>query len=196
MPPKRKPASPSPSSKKKRQAKKAKVEESDDDISDDSLSPSFENDDDEEADDGLRSETLREIARLEADARVKVEVMDAKSDAMDRINSKLDGMKGSQSTLQLRQMFETRVNLFEDLVQSVSAGNAATTRTALDGAFLSAKTYYGETRPQETGQAGEDARGMVCTAAGKANDGDAYRDAMDIIRSMRKQAQKAGWRWR
>ncbi|BEJ03145.1 hypothetical protein CcaverHIS641_0103200 [Cutaneotrichosporon cavernicola] len=188
MPPKRKPASPSPSSKKKRQAKKAKVEESDDDISDDSLSPSFENDDDEEADDGLRSETLREIARLEADARVKVEVMDAKSDAMDRINSKLDGMKGSQSTLQLRQMFETRV--------SVSAGNAATTRTALDGAFLSAKTYYGETRPQETGQAGEDARGMVCTAAGKANDGDAYRDAMDIIRSMRKQAQKAGWRWR
>lgn len=53
-----------------------------------------------------------------------------------------------------------------------------------------------DTRPRQTAQAGEDARSMVRDAASKANDGDAYHDAKDMIRSMRKQAQKAGSRWR
>lgn len=46
-----------------------------------------------------------------------------------------------------------------------------------------------ETRPRQTAQAGEDAKAMVLRAVEKANDGDAYHEAKDMIRAMRKLAQ-------
>ncbi|GMK59841.1 hypothetical protein CspeluHIS016_0900580 [Cutaneotrichosporon spelunceum] len=203
MPPKRKAGhSLWPSPKKKGQLKKARAGGSGSEVSDDSLSPSFEDEDDcegddGEADDGLRGETLREIARLEADTWAKIDAMKAESDTNDRINAALDGMRPAPShALKLRQMFKTRVNVFEDMIQSVSTGNAATTRAALEAAFTGAKRYYGETRPRQTTQAGEDARGIVRAAAEKANDGDAYHGAKAIVRAMRKQAHKTDSRWR
>lgn len=78
---------------------------------------------------------------------------------------------------------ELTQNLFEDLIKSVSTGNAATTHASLEAAFKDAKAYCGlrtlaglttdtETRPGQTAQAAEDARRMVRATAAKANDGD------------------------